>query len=183
MLDFEDATGSCSNGTPATRTVIEGTAAPGTYTGVRFTLGLPFSRNHADVTTAPSPLNQSRMFWNWNGGYKFLRLDVNTTGRPTGWFVHLGSTGCNGATATTAPTSCAQPNRAEVTLTGFNPLTGTIALDVAQLYAQSDLNSDAGGPVGCMSGTADPECQQILPRLGLPWNTTPAAAQVFFRVR
>jgi len=183
MLDFEDATGSCTNGTAAMRMQVDGTVLEGDYTGIKFILGLPFSRNHADVATAPAPLNQSRMFWNWNAGYKFLRLDVNSTGRASGWFVHIGSTGCNGTGPTAAPTSCAQPNRAEIALSGFDAARNTIVLDVAQYLSASNVDVDGGGPSGCMSGTTDPECEQILPRLGLAWNTTPAAPQALFRVQ
>ena len=55
LIDFEDATGACSNGTPQTRTIIEGTAPAGSYTGVTFDLGLPFDKNHRDPAVQPSP--------------------------------------------------------------------------------------------------------------------------------
>ena len=85
LLDFEDGTGGCSNGTPETRRMVDGTApAGGPFTGVRFDLGLPFDVNHRDPTLQPSPLNLTRMFWNWNGGYKFVRIDLKSTGQPQG---------------------------------------------------------------------------------------------------
>ena len=34
-------------------------------------MGVPFESNHRDSTIAPSPLNITAMFWNWQGGYKF----------------------------------------------------------------------------------------------------------------
>jgi len=78
LLDFEDGSGPCRNGTAAVNTSVRGTVPAGEYSGLRFTLGVPFERNHADPTTAPAPLNQTAMFWNWQGGYKFLKVDMNT---------------------------------------------------------------------------------------------------------
>lgn len=76
LLDFEDGSGACANGTPETRTQVTGSIPAGDYTGITFTLGVPFSLNHNDVTLAPSPLNLTSMWWNWQGGYKFVRIDL-----------------------------------------------------------------------------------------------------------
>jgi uncharacterized repeat protein (TIGR04052 family) len=182
LVDFEDQTGSCTNGTPQVRTVVEGSAPAGVYSGVRFVLGVPFARNHADASTAPSPLNLSSMFWSWNGGYKFLRADFNSTGQPGGFNIHLGSTGCNGATATTPPTSCTAPNRPEYTVL-LNPATEVIVADLASLLATTnvDVNQATTAP-GCMSAPTDADCNEIFPRLSLAIGGIPAAAQNFFRV-
>ncbi len=75
LLDFEDKSGTCANGTVDVNTRLEGAAPAGKYTGIKFKIGVPFALNHADVATAPSPLNLSSMFWSWNGGYKFARVD------------------------------------------------------------------------------------------------------------
>ena len=75
LLDFEDRTGACANGTAEIRTQIVGTAPTGDYQGLRFTLGIPFELNHEDSTLAPSPLNLTALWWNWQFGYKFLRAD------------------------------------------------------------------------------------------------------------
>lgn len=80
LLDFEDASGPCRNGTPAMNTRVRGQVPAGHYTGVRFTLGIPFERNHGDPTVSPAPLNSTAMFWNWQGGYKFLKFDTTTSG-------------------------------------------------------------------------------------------------------
>ena len=182
LVDFEDQTGSCTNGTPQVRTVVEGSAPAGVYSGVRFVLGVPFARNHADASTAPSPLNLSSMFWSWNGGYKFLRADFSSTGQPGGFNIHLGSTGCNGATATTPPTSCTAPNRPEFTLQ-LNPATDVIVADLASLVATTnvDVNQATTAP-GCMSAPTDADCNEIFPRLSLALGGIPAATQNFFRV-
>lgn len=180
LLDFEDQTGTCTNGTSQTRLVVEGTAPAGVYTGIRFVMGLPFDRNHGDATTAPSPLNLTTMFWSWNAGYKFLRADFNSTGLPGGFNIHLGSTGCNGASGTSVPTLCAQENLVEYTFTGFDPAAQVLVADLAALLAATDVDvNTATTAPGCMSSPSDPECTAIFSRLGLPFNGNPAGTQQF----
>ncbi|MCU0568416.1 MAG: metallo-mystery pair system four-Cys motif protein [Oculatellaceae cyanobacterium Prado106] len=76
LLDFEDKSGDCTNGTEDMRDRIIGTVPSGSYKGLKFTLGVPFDLNHADSTLAASPLNLTSLWWNWRGGYKFLRVDL-----------------------------------------------------------------------------------------------------------
>ncbi|MEM7757836.1 MAG: MbnP family copper-binding protein [Cyanobacteria bacterium P01_A01_bin.40] len=78
LLDFEDGTASCDNGTSETRTQVVGTVPEGNYESLQFTLGVPAELNHDDAAIAPSPLNLTSMWWNWQGGYKFLRVDLET---------------------------------------------------------------------------------------------------------
>lgn len=61
LLDFEDGTTTCSNGTPETRDVVVVMAPPGRYRGVAFTVGVPFEHNHLDVAQSPPPLTLSRL--------------------------------------------------------------------------------------------------------------------------
>ncbi len=82
LLDFEDGTGQCRNGNSGIHTSVTGTVPQGHYTGVRFTLGIPFKLNHGDPTIAPSPLNFTAMFWAWQSGYKFVKIDMATSGQP-----------------------------------------------------------------------------------------------------
>lgn len=183
LLDFEGGDG-CDSGTATTNTTVRGTVSEdATFTGVRFRLGVPFELNHADASTAPAPLNYTSMFWSWNAGYKFLRVEGRTTGLPDGWRVHLGSTGCEGDGRGNV-TSCVAGNVAEVELTGFDPESDVIAADLADLLADSDLDADAGGPAGCMSGTDDPECEPVFHALGLPYQgSPPSGGQRLFSVR
>lgn len=175
LVDFEDKSGTCSNGTTQTNTVIKGTAPAGDYTGVRFGLGIPFDLNHNDANIAPSPLNLSGMFWSWNGGYKFLRIDDATTGG-SGFRVHLGSTGCEGEDNNV--TACAAGNRPEITLNDFNLESSVIVADIAALLSGSDLSTNTPDtPPGCMSAPNDPDCDPIFSRLGLKDEE-----QSFFRV-
>jgi uncharacterized repeat protein (TIGR04052 family) len=183
LLDFEDKSGSCANGTTETNAEIHGTAPPGQYDGLSFKLGVPFALNHGDAATAPSPLNLSGLFWNWNGGYKFLRVDSAPAAGGGAFNLHVGSTGCM-ADGSGAVTSCDRPNVAEIALTGFDPLSKKVLVDYAAVVSGSDVTTDAGGAPGCMSGATDPECAPIFERLGIELadGSTHPEMQTLFRV-
>ncbi|MCX6593708.1 MAG: metallo-mystery pair system four-Cys motif protein [Acidobacteria bacterium] len=182
LLDFENATGGCTNGTPDLNDVITGTVPAGKqWRGVRFTLGVPFEKNHTDLTTMPSPLNLTALSWVWNAGRKFARLDFASTGLPRGVAIHLGSTGCTpNTTKTTVPTQCSEPNRAEVTLAGFDPVQDVVVADLGRLLKDSnvDVNQEKT-PSGCMSGLGDSDCAPIFANFGLPFNGQ-SGKQTFF---
>ena len=78
LLDFEDGTNACDNGTTEMNTTVVGTVPEGDYQSLQFTMGVPEDLNHEDAAIAPSPLNLTSMWWNWQGGYKFLRLELET---------------------------------------------------------------------------------------------------------
>jgi uncharacterized repeat protein (TIGR04052 family) len=186
LLDFEDRTGMCTNGTAETNTQVVGTLPPGAtgaVTALRFRLGVPFALNHVNSALAASPLNLSTLWWNWQGGYKFVRIDGDVANAmnpaATSWYVHVGSTGCDGD-ATGGVTRCAEPNRVDVELSGFDPSRNTVVADLGSLLAESDVRVSAGAP-GCMSGLADPECPPVLRALGIDVGGTPGV-QRFFRV-
>lgn len=109
---------------------LRGTAdadSPGTYSGVRFTVGVPFDLNHTNPLTAAPPLDRSELFWTWQSGHKFLRADL--ADGPREWSFHLGSTGCSSASALRPPSAqCARPNRIRVELKGADPLQKPIRL-------------------------------------------------------
>ncbi|MGE3957223.1 MAG: MbnH family di-heme enzyme [Vicinamibacterales bacterium] len=183
LLDFEDGTGTCANGSKDTRMVVTGQVPGGRYAGLRFTLGVPFEKNHRDPVKAGAPLNLSRMFWVWNAGYKFLRFDYTSTGQPRGAFVHLGSTNCTpNQTRLTIPTACAHPNRVEVSLPSFDIERDVVVADMASLLADADIDMNTPDTAeGCMSAQTDPECVPVLARLGLPVADRPAGEQQVFR--
>ncbi len=180
LLDFEDGSATCENGTPETRTTVTGTAPSGSYVGVRMSLGVPFARNHGDAAVAPPPLNLTAMFWNWNAGYKFLRVDGNAP-ELEGWRLHLGSTGCDGDSMGNV-TECQNPNRSELAFDDFTPGESRIVVDVAELLRGASLASNiADTPPGCMSGGDDDDCAPYFANLGLPWKDSSATEQRMFR--
>ncbi len=175
LLDFEESCGDA--GSAGTNTSVEVTVPAGEYTGVEFQLGLPFDLNHSDAssTDAAAPLNNAAMFWNWQGGYKFLRLDMKTgADASTAWNMHLGSAMCMSDTAVTPPpTECGRPNLPTITLDGYDLSTQTIVFDVGVLLAGTDVTMDAmGTPPGCLSMPPDEaECSDIFGRLGMDFAT------------
>lgn len=184
LLDFEDASGACAGGTASLNTELHAHVPVGTYTGLKFRLGVPESLNHLDVAAVAAPLDVTAMYWNWTGGYKFVKIDGNTTGQPGGINFHLGSTGCTAATAGDFSTvTCTTPNRPEVSLTGFDHATSTVVIDAAALFAGADLdvNTAASAP-GCMSGPTDPECAPLFRTIGLPFGAAAAEPQTVFSV-
>ena len=172
LLDFEDRSGECANGTVELRDRVVGKVPDGvTFKEVRFRMGVPESLNHGDASVAKAPLNLTSLFWSWRAGYKFIRLDGRTEGLPTGHNLHLGSTGCS-----EAPTTCTESNRPDVSLPGFELEKSVITLDVSALFATSDLNSNAAGtPPGCMGApSADADCSPMFERFGLTGGTQSA---------
>ena len=183
MLDFEDGTGSCANGTAEKNIKIAGKLPGGQrYKGLRFTLGVPFAKNHTDITAMPSPLNLTALAWVWNAGRKFARLDFSSTGVPRGYAIHLGSTGCTpNETKATIPTSCSSPNRLEVEFAEFDLAKDAVTADLGALL--QDSNVDQGGRMmsGCMSGTTTPACAPLFLNLGLAFPGQELRGQRFFR--
>ncbi|MGB0387373.1 MAG: MbnP family copper-binding protein [Ardenticatenaceae bacterium] len=189
LLDFEDASASCSeNGTSEVRDTVVGTVPAGMYNEIVFELGVPFEVNHADVTTAPSPLNVSALWWNWQGGYKFARIDM-LTDQPenNAWLIHLGSTGCESEDKNTPATTCNKPNRPEIRLSDFDPQKSVIVADVASLLANINISESTPKPPGCMSGPDDPDCTNLIAGFGLVQASgqceNGCAQQAFFRLQ
>ena len=190
LLDFEDGSEQCGEiGNPALNGEIHGTAQADEYVGVSFDLGVPFALNHQDVTTAPSPLNIAAMFWNWQGGYKFLRVDMMTDAEDEiTWNIHLGSTGCDSLAGVIAPEDeCSRPNRVTITFDEFDAERDVIIADLGALLAGVPLYENAPMPPGCQSGMDDPDCPALFAGLGLSLEDgvctdTACSTQSFFRV-
>jgi uncharacterized repeat protein (TIGR04052 family) len=189
LLDFEDGTGPCRNGTTATNTAVRGQVPAGDYVGVELTVGVPFAQNHQDPTVAPAPLNSTAMFWNWQGGYKFIKFDTTSSGiseqRPaaanvmgpvTRYSVHLGSTACAGESKTQAPSACQNPNRVTVRLNQFDLAKNTVVVDMGAVLAQANVDVNAKGTSpGCMSFPKDGDCPPVMNALGLAYDGVPAS--------
>ena len=170
-LDFEDGTGQCKNGNPDLNAKITGTVPTGSYKSVVFTVGVPEVLDHADPLGAPAPLVES-MTWGWLYGYRFLIAEMISTSAATSdagvgiGLLHLGSVGCDTKpdAGVDAGVTCTQANRAEVRLEGFAPGTSTIVLDVAKIFATTDLKA----PNECHSfGDA---CPSMFASVGLKYE-------------
>lgn len=181
LLDFEDGTAACSEfGTPDENHTVVGDVEVGDYTGLRFDLGVPYGLNHLDVDNADPPMNLHALQWNWRDGYIFLKVDLLTEREPPDdrFIVHLGSTGCGAGPPLEPPDEpCANPNVARVEVDGFDPDEDVVALDLAALLADTDLDEAAdggdpfGGGAGCQSFEEDEEhCVPIFESLGLNWE-------------
>jgi uncharacterized repeat protein (TIGR04052 family) len=189
LIDFENGTGPCRNGTTATNTAVRGQVPAGDYVGVELTVGVPFAQNHQDPTVAPAPLNSTAMFWNWQGGYKFIKFDTtssgistdkpaapNAMGPVTRYSVHLGSTACAGDSKTQAPSACQNPNRMTVRLNPFDLAKNTVVVDMGAVLAQANVDVNAKGTSpGCMSFPKDADCTPVMNALGLAYDGVAAA--------
>ena len=201
LLDFENGSGPCRNGTTGMNTEVRGTVPAGRYVGLRFTLGVPFARNHGDPTVAPSPLNLTAMFWNWQGGYKFVKFDTASSGlqaapaaagaghggaAASGFSVHLGSTMCAAASRTEAPKAeCTNPNRVAVAFERFDATKQTVVADIGAVLAGAnvDVNAPNTSP-GCMSFPGDADCPPVMGALGLAYGGAAAfGPQRLFSIR
>ena len=184
LLDFEDKTGACSNGTEPTRTSVTGTVPEGDYTGLAFTLGVPFDQNHQNPAAAPSPLNLTSMFWNWQGGYKFLRIDGKAAGE-AGFRVHLGSTGCQkGDGGPGDVTGCTNENRPRVELSAFDPAADTVVFDIADLLKEVEMKPNGEGKSAvCMAKADHQACEPVFEALGLEFGDNNPAEPTVFRAQ
>lgn len=204
LLDFEDGSGACSNGDPDLNSSITGTVPPGQYVGLAFSTSVPFDLNHADPTTLPAPLQAGSMSWGWLLGYKFFVAEVaqvlgsrDTDAGVNGagidaaapaaglGLLHLGSTECvnafdvDGGANVDAPSStqCGKPNRNEIELLDFEPDSSTIVVDVARLFALTDLTTMS------MCHSAGDACPALFSSVGIDFESgEPLADQKLFHV-
>jgi uncharacterized repeat protein (TIGR04052 family) len=175
LIDLENGRGGCAEaGTKGTNAFVRGTVPAGDYIGARWSVGVPFALNHTDATTAPAPLNSAAMAWSWQVGRKFTKIELSDPGTDAAaawaartFFVHLGSTGCEGNPATGETVSCAASNRAAITLRRFDPARQRVAVDLKAMLAGVDATQNGGGAPGCMGGPTDPECGPIFNAFGL----------------
>lgn len=181
LLDFEDGCGEVGN--PELNDAVVGKVPGGQYDGISFRMGIPVDLNHAEASTAPGALGVTSMFWNWRGGYKFLRIDSgNIKDNPTVWRMHLGSTGCEMGDKSTPPEqACANENRVYVELDSFDIERDAVVANFAALVEGVPLDENADDtPAGCMSALDDPDCAPIFKNLGLPFGDQPEGTQSFF---
>jgi len=161
LIDLENGDGLCVNGTPETNTTLSGMAEVADIQRIRFSIGVPFELNHANPLLADAPLDDSAMHWHWRSGYKFLRAGVTTTS--DGFWLHLGSTACEGTVQNIS--ACRSPNRVTVELAGFSPQNNRINIDLSALFDGVDF--DDGIASDCSSGPSESACAAPFAALGL----------------
>ncbi|HMT06850.1 MAG TPA: metallo-mystery pair system four-Cys motif protein [Pyrinomonadaceae bacterium] len=183
LIDFEDGTGACKNGTADLNTTIRGAVPKGKYVGLKFKIGVPQDLNHLDPSKASAPLNVTRMMWSWQSGYKFARIDTKTTGRPNGYVLHLGSSDCKTDTSTNV-TTCGHANRPEFSFVKFDLARDVATIDLKALFAGADVDTNQEKTAsGCMSFDGDADCAPVFGNLGLPFAGTAARDQSVFSIK
>ncbi|GAA5127561.1 MbnP family protein [Alloalcanivorax gelatiniphagus] len=157
---------------------------------LRFSVGVPEKYNHIDAqggqpqvdadsgepipgSTATGPLIASGMgaggmHWSWAMGYVHARLEMKLPEGSNVFFIHLGSTACEGE-AVNGERTCANGNRPDVEVDGFDLRQHAVRMDLASLLSGNDITVNQGGPFGCMSSDVDQDCLPIFERLGLPF--------------
>ncbi len=165
LLDFEDGSVECVNGTGETNMSLRGSVPAGDYRGLGFEVGVPFDRNHADPLKAAAPLGDAAMHWHWRGGYKFLRAGLKT--EDDGFWIHVGSAGCEGTVRNI--TSCRYPNRVIVQLPDFSPGQDKVVINLNALLSNTDL--DDATPTDCSSGPPETSCSGPFMALGMDHGT------------
>lgn len=161
LLDLETGDGRCVNGTLELNHKLSGSIAAGDYRGLSFTLGVPFEQNHGDPLLAEPPLGDAAMHWHWRGGYKFLRAGFATV--DDGFWIHLGSTGCEGTLQSIS--RCSSPNRVTVQLEDFVPGRDVVVVELDKMVSRPELED--GSPTDCSSGPAEEHCANAFQALGL----------------
>lgn len=177
LLDFENAQGACADfGTASVNTRLVGDLPEGNYIGLRFSVGLPHRQNHIDPATARGPLGEPGMFWTWQAGYKFVKVDVKVDGAPGNAPIrnnlHLGSTGCTSIAPMLAPElACSRPNLAQITLFPFDLRTQALELSLDELLLPALTQGHDRAP-NCMGGPSEPaHCETIVRSFGLDPET------------
>ncbi len=165
LLDLENGKGGCLNGSGEVYSYLVGSLPPGTYRGLRFTVGVPFDRNHANPLKAEAPLDDAAMHWHWRSGYKFFRAGVTTP--DDGFWLHVGSAGCEGTTRSVS--GCRFPNRVVVELDEFVPGEDVVEIDLKALFEATNLSDST--PEDCSSGPAESACAVPFAALGIDFAT------------
>ncbi len=125
---------------------------------IRFAVGLPFEVNHLNPLTQKSPLNDSSMFWVWQTGHKFARIEMQSNS--DNWLFHLGSTGCKSPSVMRTPHhACLYPNlfTQEISI----GTSKTIIFDLSSLIAKLTLTMESS----CQSKHTNKYCQQLFSNL------------------
>lgn len=192
LIDLEKATGACADRGDAlfnnqlvgmVKGKFDKQYQQDDLVGISFDVGVPFEKNHTQPNDpkTKAPLDVMGMAWSWQIGRKFAKIELkpeaqvsNSDGTTAKIYnMHLGRTGCKGdgkgdATKGDIPT-CDKDNIVNVSLSDSqSPLsTSTVVMDLAPLYANSDITKNKSGATGCMSFAGDEDCAALFLPLGL----------------
>jgi hypothetical protein len=89
LVDFSD---SAAREDGYAKVVIK--ALPGVFSGIKFSVGVPYDLNHRDVSLQEHPLGPDvGMFWVWNSGYIFHKIEgkVDSADSSRNFFYHVGA--------------------------------------------------------------------------------------------
>ncbi len=85
---------------PASRTITLANVPTGNYTGITFLIGVDSLRSMADISKRTGVLDpglNNGMYWDWNSGYIFLKLEGTSAAAPAAqnnaFFYHIGGFG------------------------------------------------------------------------------------------
>lgn len=146
------------------------------FTELEFTLGVPPTLNHSNPLLAEGPLDNSLMFWSWQQGYKFLRVDASVPNKTsldvdasTQVAFHLGSTSCVSPSSLKPPAEpCAKDHRVKIRLENFDATRDVVEINLNNLF--EDLS--VGENVNCSGLYAqNASCVGMLAKLGLDAET------------
>lgn len=168
-IDLETGNGACAGGTPEVYHRIVGVAREAEYRGLRFTVGVPFRLNHADLRTASPPLDRIEMHSQAVSGYTFLRAGVK--GAEGEFRIRVGSEACEGSVGYV--TGCEFPGRIEVFLPDFVPGDNGVVVNLDRLLPDSGLD---GAQIHCASPEQG-DCAASYAALGIDVRTGLANGQ------
>lgn len=167
-------------GTARTNSTIHGTAAAGEIAALEFDVGIPQRLMKTVIANqtaedAPSPL--AEMHWSWGYAYRFLVMNftlADGAGTEGEGYVHVGSTDCggDGSRALTDRDACGLLNTAAVSLSGFDPQTDVVGIDVRRLLAHlnftiTPVDGDPVPGVACHSSAEQVDCADVFGNLGI----------------
>jgi hypothetical protein len=142
----------------------------GQYRGIRFNVGVPRELNHLDAGTQQLPLGvNSGMYWAWNPGYIFYRLE-GTAFLPEGnqkWVIHMGTD----AYRIPVRLQDLQPRRVQINILPSGGVI-TLNLDVAKAFQP--------GPGGAFVDWRKPPLRQLH---GLSPETALLMSVVYFHMQ
>lgn len=151
LLDFEDGSGTCGAGTPATRYVLEGSVRDeGRFAAVELTLGAQEGAQLPANAAALAP----------GGRPRGLAVELITPTHPH-WVFHLASP-C-------AEVGCGD-GRLQVLIEGVDATERILFVDLLPLLQEADLERAAEAPdlvAGCASDPLDVDCPPLLRALGV----------------